>query len=185
MKRALLMLALATLHVGCAETDTGRLEGDLLVVRACDGNTDAIFDPYLMHGDFFALEQLGDVAFIRMQNGGKPLHRTDAFVIEVVGEDFVQQQVEGERKIFLDNPNVRATLSVLGSCPGTTQSMTAHEGFIKFRSFGSESGDRVEAEFEFQLFDDRTGEVVGLGFSGRLQFQVKVGQPYQPFAGKQ
>ncbi len=181
--RAATVLLATLIAVGCIDEDSGRLDGEQLIVRGCDSSGDAIFLPYEMFANFFALEQLGDVAFIRMQNGGKPLHRTDAFVVEVAGSDFIQNRLG--IAIPIDNPKVRATLSVLGSCPNTSQAMTAHEGSITFHEFGSRSGDRVRAEFSFSLFDDRTGEVVGLGFQGEMDFIVKVGQPYQPFAGEQ
>ncbi|MFT7623852.1 MAG: hypothetical protein ACI9WU_003037 [Myxococcota bacterium] len=178
-----LALAAALPMAGCIDDDVGRLSGALLVVRGCEAGQDVIFEPYDMFGNFFALEQLGDVAFIRMQNGGKPLHRSDAFVVEVAGTEFIRNRLG--IAIPIDNPKIRASLSVLGSCPGTSQAMTAHEGSITFHEFGASSGERVRAEFAFQLLDDRTGEVVGLGFSGEMDFEVKVGKPYQPFSGTQ
>ncbi len=188
MKYAFLLVAVVSM--GCSEPDKGILTGDLLVVRDCDG-VDVIFKdpPYRMVAEFFALEQLGEISFIRMQPGGKPLHRTDALVMEVTDPDFIKNRLPRENKaaipIPIDSPKVRVTLHVLGSCPTTSQAMTGHEGQITFTKFGTEKGDKVAATFEFELFDDRTGEVVGLGFKGSFSFTVKVGQPYQPFAGQQ
>ncbi len=182
------MLALLLL-TACAETDRGSLTGDFLKLRDCVPDGDVIFDahsshknPYEMRADFFALQQLGEISFIRMQTGGKPLHRTDALVMEVT-DTFIANRIGFP--VEIDHANVRVSLHVLGTCPGNAQSMTAHEGTITFQAFGSEKGDRVKAFFDFQLFDDRTGEVLGLGFKGSFDFIVKVGQPYQPFAGQQ
>lgn len=173
-------LAVVLLTYGCGREDEGELIGDLLLVRECEGDVDAIFQPYEMKPTFFAVQQLGEVAFVRMQPGGTPLHRTDAFVIQLNDVDFIRERLG--RELPIDSPKVRATLHVLGSCPDTTQAMTAHSGHVKFDEFGSERGERIVGSFVFQLFDDRTQEVVGLGFRGSFDFEVKVGQPYQPFS---
>lgn len=175
-------MALVLSAGGCSDDDSGELVGDVLIVRDCKDGADFVFNPYEMRPDFFAVEQLGDISFVRMQEGGKPLYRTDALVIEVGDIDFVRER--RGMPIPIDNPNVRATLSVLGSCPSNTQSMTAHDGHITFEHIGTAAGDRVAASFAFQLVDDRTGELVGINFRGKLDFTVKVGQPYQPFAGQ-
>ena len=180
------VVALITLYA-CSEQDSGELTGDFLVVKACRGGKDFVFDGegeddagYVMDGEFFALQQQGEVAFIRMQPGGKHLDRTDALIVQVNDIDFVRQRLN--QPVFFDNPQVRASLHLLGSCPDTSQATTAANGYIEFTTFGVERDDRVAAELEFDLHDERTGEVVGLGFEGSFDFTVKVGQPYQPFS---
>jgi hypothetical protein len=186
MKYALLIPWL--LIMGCTHNDTGTLHGDFLVVHDCRDGIDVLFQPYEMDGNFFSLQHLGNIAFIRMQPGGQPLHRSDALVIQVSDPQFIKQRI-GQR-IYLDNPLVRATLHVMDSCPNTTQSMTADEdpgdnevGHITFSKFGIGKGDEVAAVLVFDLRDERTGEMVGLGFEASFEFTVKVGQPYQPFSG--
>ena len=174
------MWALLPLLIGgCSDNDVGVLTGEQLVVRGCDGAGDALFQPYGMDGTFFGLEALGDIAFIRMQNSGKGLLVSDAMVLEVNDSHFVRNRLGQE--IPIDSPKIRATLHMLGSCPDTTQAMTANGGTITFGHYDSQAGGRVSATFNFDLLDDRTGEVVGIDFHGSFDFIVKKGQPYQPF----
>ena len=177
------------IFTGCGDAGVGSLHGDYLVVSDCRNGMDVEFAPYEMDGDFFALQTLGNIAFIRMQPGGQLLHRSDALVIQVSDPHFVQSRLN--EKIFFDNPKVRATLHILGSCPDSAQSMTAYDGpgeggwgHIIFTHFGVKKGDRIEASLVFDLRDDRTGELVGLGFKGTFDFTVRVGKPYQPFSDK-
>ena len=183
MSRACL-LALAGLLLGaCSTDDTGYLVGDRLVIKSCNIDGDATFAPFQLDGRFFAIEQLGEIAFIRMQSSGKPLYRSDAFVLEVVDAQFVRQRLGVP--IPFNSPKVRASLHVMASCPDTAQAMTARNGSITFASYETEKGGRIRAKFDFELFDERTGEVLGLGFRGELDFTVKVGKPYQPFSRQQ
>lgn len=168
-----------TATTGCADTDVGFLSGDLLFVEGCRDGEDVVFEPYKLQGTFFALQRLGDIVFIRMQPSGRPLSVTDALVVEVTDPDLVAQRLG--IPIPIDNPKVRSSLHVLGSCPTSAQAMTAHGGTITFTEWGTNKGDRVAATFDFDLVDDRTGEAVGLGFEGSFSFDVKVGEPYQPF----
>ena len=176
------LLLLLCFLSGCSEGDRGSLEGEFLVVRACDGAEDAIFEPYQLLPDFFALERLGEGAFLRVQRGGKPLHRSDALVMEITDPSFIEKRLGVP--IPFDSPRVRATLHLAGTCPGTNQAMSAQTGTITFQAYGNETGSRVVASYSFDLFDDRSGEVVGLDFRGELDFIVRTGQPYQPFAGQ-
>lgn len=164
---------------GCSDHDAGTLIGEQLVVRGCDGAGDALFQPYGMDANFFGLQALDGIAFIRMQSTGKGLLVSDAMVLEVNDSGFVRNRIGQE--IPIDSPKIRATLHMLGSCPDTTQAMTAHGGTISFGHYDSQAGGRVSATFKFDLLDDRTGEVVGIDFQGSFDFIVKKGQPYQPF----
>jgi hypothetical protein len=170
----------AALSLGCTDVGKGELDGEFLFVDECVNGTDATFAPFSLNLDFFALEQLGSASFIRMQHGGQPLHRTDALVVYVDDAIYVQHRLG--QPIPVDNPQVRITLHVMGSCPDTTQSMSAHKGYITFDKFGMTAGAKVKTRFHFDLIDDRTGELVGYNFSGKADFEVRVGQPYTHFS---
>ena len=182
-----LWLTLLLLVPACSHGDHSTLLGDFLVVHDCRDGKDVLFQPYEMDGDFFSVQNLGEVTFIRMQPGGQPLHRSDALAIQVSDPQFIKNRL-GQR-IFLDNPKVRATLHVMGSCPNSTQAMSADDGsaskkygHITFTEFGIQKGDKISAQLVFDLRDDRSGELVGLDFEANFEFTVKVGKPYQPFS---
>ena len=151
------------------------------MVRDCQGDLDVEFSPYEMEANFFGVEKLGNALFIRMQHAGKPLHRSDALILNIADTQWLRGRVGSW--VPLDNPNVLVTLHVLGQCPDTTQAMSTHGGEIRFESFGVDVGDRVKGEFYFDLLDDRTGDLVGLAFTGEFDFEIRKGPPHQAFSG--
>ena len=175
------VIALAMASVACTTKDTGYLEGQNLIVRECQSGVDVEFAPYIMEGNFFGVEKLGDALFIRMQHGGNPLHRSDALVVNIVDTQWVTARIG--LWVPLDNPNVQVTLHVLGQCPDTTQAMSAHGGEIRFDEFGHDVGDQVIGEFRFDLLDDRSGDLVGVHFTGEFEFVIRAGPPHQAFSG--
>ena len=176
---AVALLGMAS--VACTTQDAGYVEGEYLIVRECQGDVDVEFAPYTLEANFFGVEKLGDGLFIRMQHAGKPLHRTDALVVNIVDTQWIASRVG--RWVPLDNPNVQVTLHVLGQCPDTTQAMSAHGGEIFFDAFGTDVGDPVIGEFRFDLVDDRSGDLVGIHFTGTFEFVIRAGPPHQAFSG--
>jgi hypothetical protein len=175
------VFVLVTASVACTTNDTGSLEGEYLIVRECKGGVDVEFEPYTLDANFFGVEKLGNALFIRMQNGGKPLHRVDALVVNIVDTRWLAARIGVW--LPLDNPNVQVTLHVLGQCPDTTQAMSAHGGEIRFSDFGDDVGDQVTGEFRFDLLDDRSGDLVGIHFAGVFEFVIRAGPPHQSFSG--
>jgi len=176
------LLATVILLGGCSTDDKGLLHGEYLMVRDCQDGIDHEFkrpEGYSMTGRFFAVDHLNDVAFIRMQPGGKHLDRTDALLIQLNDIDFVRRRLG--KPLHFDSPHVRSALHLMGSCPDSSQALVAISGSITFTEFGTNKDDVVQAEFNMDFVDERYEEVVGLNFKGEFEFTVKVGPPYQPF----
>ena len=182
---ALAALALAGVVSACGD-DRGVIEGQWLSIEGCGDDGGArVFEPFRLRMDIFGLERGFGPMYVRGQDGA-PATAADSFVVVVDDESAL-------RAWRIDHPGaalpfggegaaVRGALTLADSCPDSYLPLEAHGGTIIFDSLGHDTGDRVELRmFDFSIRDGRTGEIVGTGFSGEMDFEVRGGRPYQAF----
>lgn len=189
---ALLVMASAAALSGCGD-DHGFVEGDRLVVAACgDDGAERTFAPFRLEFTTFGIDPGEGPVYIRAQREGEPLTGGDGFVIVLEDGEAIRSWRRTNPDAALpfgapadappDDPALaaRGALVLAETCPDSFQPLVAEGGQLFIESLGTENGDHVHVRFEgFDVRDTRAGAVVGTGFAGELDFEVRTGKPYR------
>lgn len=189
---ALLALASAAAPCGCGD-DHGYVEGDRLVVAACgeDGG-ERTFAPFRLEFTTFGIDPGEGPLYIRAQREGEPLTGGDGLLVTL-------EDGETVRAWRRDNPDAalsfglppdappgepslaaRGALLLAETCPDSYQPLVLEGGQLFVEELGTEFRDRVRVRFEgASVRDMRADTVVGTGFAGELDFEVRTGKPYR------
>ena len=192
---ALALAGAVLLTAGCGD-DHGWIEGATLRVAGCGPDGGARdFAPFRMEFNTFGVDPGDGPIYIRAQKEGEPLVGEDGFVIVIQdgaalrewrranpgaalafgGPDDPAGTVAGDGP-----PRARGSLLLARTCPDSYPALVAEGGTLTIESLGTEDGDRVQVQLAgFSIRDMRTDEVVGTGFDGELDFEVRAGKPYR------
>lgn len=187
----LLALLLGAGATGCGD-DHGFVVAEHLVVEDCgeDGGARE-FAPFRLDLTTFGVDPGKGPLFIRAQREGEPLTGGDGFLVSLDDGDAFREWLRDHPNTPLsfgaDAPPgsgaptvVRGSLLLAQTCPDSYQPIEVAGGTIVFEELGTENGDRVALRFDgTSLRDLRTGAVVGTGFSGEMDFEVRTSRPYR------
>ena len=129
------------------------------------------------------VDPCGDVLFVRLQAGGRPIHESNGVVVQISDLGPLQDQIEsdGSVEVPLPDPRVRCSLYLHSRCPDSYQPLVCGVGV--FRATRLSLGKRLRFEIEADVLDMRTDEVVGSGFFLDADFAVSKGSPHLSFSG--
>jgi hypothetical protein len=177
---------------GCGD-DHGYVEGDRLVVSRCAADGGAReFAPFRIEFSTFGVDPGRGPVYVRAQRHGEPLTGGDGLVIVLEDGDAVQAwhaaQPQGSLPFGRDPAlppgepalGARASLLLAATCPDSYQALVLDGGALFVDALGTGFGDHVHIRFQgADVRDLRTGEVVGSGFAGALDFEVRSRKPYR------
>lgn len=184
------VLLLAGLGMGCDAPGSGEVRGDQLTLEDCSEFEEGA--PFEMPLTFLGVVRGGDLAIARASAASRLASDDDQIVLIVRDVPALEAALKvggaADPGATLDvaAEEVAVGLSLHARCPTATTPLMASEGTVSFSRFGTEPGARVAATMSFELADARTLEeaaptILGEGFSGTLDFEVRVGTPYQNF----
>lgn len=178
------LLTLPFLLGSACDQGGGHLHGDWLEVIDCKalGETRR-YEPFEMGLEFISVTEEHGRALIRMAPSAVGVEKDDQLVITLEQAPEGGNAPAGYPLTGAERGANDLTLALLGRCRYATQPLTA-VGSITFDRYGWREGDRVRGEMAFDLVDRRSGEIVGEGFVGDFDFEVKTGTPYTAFAPK-
>ncbi len=133
--------------------------------------------------DTDGVDPCGDILFIRLQHGGRPIQDSNGVVVEIGDLDALRAVIEtdGVVEVPLPDPRVRFGLYLHALCPDSYQPLVCGEGM--FRATRLKPGKHLRFELEAEVLDQRTGDVIGTGLRVDADFPVSGGSPHLPFSG--
>ncbi len=128
------------------------------------------------------VDPCGEVLFVRLQAGGRPIHESNGVVVEITEAAALQDIIEadGVVEMPLPDPRIRCSLYLHARCPSSYQPLVCGVGL--FRATRLSPGKRMRFEIESDILDMRTGDVVGSGLFIDADFPVSLGSPHLPFS---
>lgn len=184
-----LAAALAAPLIGACDQGGGSLRGDWLDVADCKriGETER-YEPFTMDLDFASVTEQQGSALIRLSPSARGIELADQLAIALERAPDVREGARALGALTLTlEPDASGEadlgLILLGRCAHATQPLGAR-GTLTFFDYGWREGTRVRGEMAFDLYDRRTGELVGQGFTGEFDFETITGSPYTAFEPK-
>lgn len=181
-------LAAAVALTGSAGCDqgSGYVHGDLLVVSGCEvADVPRTFLPFEMSLLFLGQMRHEEWVLMRASSSAMLQGDADEIMIELGEVIEIQQTLQaGLGPVVLDvgpEAPVGIGLALNRRCEVVVDALVGVNGTVTFEHLGTRAGDRVAASFEMDMMDLRTGQIVGYGFRGQLDFSVEVNLPYQNF----
>lgn len=174
--------ALLLLLVGCEDPLTpdpvAVLSVETLAVEDC-----GVLDGLVLTLDTDGVDPCGEVLFVRLQAGGRPIHESNGVVIEIGELEGLQDQIaaDGVVEVPLPDPRIRCSLYLHARCPSSYQPLTCGAGI--FRATRLAPGKALHFDVETEVLDLRTGAVAGTGLVIDADFPVSLGSPHLPFSG--
>lgn len=187
--RALLGLVIALIlaaPLAACTQGSGVVHAERLWVEDCTGSGEdggKLYAPFDLRLAFMSAFRNGDQFLIRASDEARWQDRTDQLTFHIHNYLELDTAVttDGEAIVRVEEGDVTVGLALIDSCPKSTVPLVAETGWLRFTHLGSLEGDRVTAEFAFDLVDGRTGEQLGEGFEGNLDFEIAVGTPFELF----
>jgi len=179
LKRLILIAALlAACDDALVPDQVAELSVENLAVEDC-----GVLDGFSLSLDTDGVDPCGEVLFVRLQAGGRPIHESDGFLVEVEDLETLRSviAVDGIVEIPLPDPRVRCSLYLHGRCPGSYQPLICGAGVLSARRLDPDR--RLRFEIEADVMDMRTGETAGTGLFLDADFSVSGGSPHLPFSG--
>lgn len=183
----LLVLAmLAGTTAAACDQGSGYVHGDFLYLSGCaDDDVPRAYAPFEMRLLFMGQARQDDLVMLRASPSAMLPGDADEILLVVHDVEQVHQAFrDGATSVVLSvgpEAAVSVGLALHRSCAVVVDALSGVDGSVTFTHLGTEAGDRVAASFDFDLLDQRTGALVGVGFRGSLDFTVEVNLPYQIF----
>lgn len=185
---ALLLLGPVALTGGC-DQGGGFVRGERLELSSCSRlDEPEVFEPFERELDFMGVVRERSRAWVRASPEAGTASVHDQLVLSIPRADRLEEAVaeaEAQGELPLERPlgpeGRRVGLTLLGTCSESVDPLVTDEGVLRVEAFGTGKGDRVALEMAFTLMNQRTGERVGHGFEAEVDFDVRLGAPYQPF----
>jgi len=174
------LLALGVV-AGC-DQGGGFVHGEHLALDDCGDRQS--WDPFDMPLTFLGVIRAEEVVMLRASTTSQWADNTDSLLIHIASHAQVQARLAegGSATLDVAAGDVSVGLSLMGQCPQSRTPLVAQGGTVTLSSFGTVVGDQITADLVFDLLDQRTGEVVGQGFEGSLDFEVSAGTPFELFS---
>jgi len=177
----LLVLAILLALTGC-EQGTGFVHGERLEIDDCGDSVS--WEPFDMSLEFLGVVRATDVVMLRASATSQWPDRTDSLLVQVASHENVREQLAelGAATLEVNAGDVAIGLSLMGRCPDSVTPLVAMNGTVVFSELGTVGGDQVTGTLTFDLFDQRSGELVGVDFEAALDFEVMSGTPFELFS---
>lgn len=181
--------ALCALGLGACDQGGGSLRGDWLDVADCKrlGETHR-YEPFTMSLDFASVTEQQGAALIRLSPSARGIELADqlAIALERAPDVRAGARALGAMTLSLEpdsSGDADLGLILLGRCAHATQPLGA-KGTLTFFDYGWREGARVRGEMAFDLYDRRSGALVGQNFVGEFDFDTVTGLPHTAFEPK-
>jgi hypothetical protein len=187
-RRFVVALVAAPLLAAC-DQGGGSLRGQWLLASDCKRIGQAQrYEPFEMDLAFASVTEQQGAALIRLSPSARRIELSDQIAIALERAPAVREEARSLGAMVLTlEPDASGDadlgLILLGRCAHATQPIGA-KGTLTFFDYGWRQGSRLRGEMAFDLFDRRSGELVGEGFVGEFDFETITGLPYTAFEPK-
>ncbi|MFH1532587.1 MAG: hypothetical protein ABIK09_17825 [Pseudomonadota bacterium] len=133
--------------------------------------------------DTDGVDPCGEILFVRLQAGGRPIHESNGVVVEITDLATLRDAIEADGfvEVPLPDPRIRCSLYLHARCPGSYQPLVCGGG--AFLATRLDPSKRLRFQLETDVLDMRTGDVVGTGLTIDADFPVSLGSPHRPYSG--
>lgn len=177
----------------CGDVGDGGISGPSLTVPDCGGpGVPRTFEPFAMTLDFASVYEVDDVVTVRLAPRANRIQSVDqlGLVIPDAGAIRASLKADGVARVALattldgapaSTTSAALSLTLLGRCKLAAASLGG-VGALELTALGHDAGESVRGSFDVDIVDRRTGEVVGPGMHGELDFVIETGSPYTAFS---
>ena len=133
--------------------------------------------------DTDGVDPCGEVLFVRLQVGGRPINESNGLLVEIAEHEALQDVIDaaGVVEIPLPDPRIRCSLYLHARCPDSYQPLVCGAGIFRASRLLPEK--RLRFELEADVLDLRDDTTAGTGLFIDADFPVSKGAPSRPFSG--